>query len=80
MNRQFSHKEINTDKDLLANKHRKRLCHHIPKMQNFKILLRNHSSHIFPKIPKIKSANIQMCELVGNKLLLGWLAKMTFPA
>lgn len=78
MNRQFSHKEINTDKDLLANKHRKSLCPHIPKMQNFKILLKIILPIFFLKSPKLRVLIFKCGELVGNKLLLGQLAKMTY--
>lgn len=44
----------------------KRHCPYISKMQSFQILLR-HSSYI--TLIKIKSANTQCGELVGNKLL-----------
>lgn len=64
VNRQFTNKEINLGRDILVNKHRERLCPHISKMQNSHILLRNHYSHII--LIKIKNANTQCGELVGN--------------
>ena len=40
-------------------------------MQNFKILLRNHSSHIFPTTPNIKSADIQMWWTCREQVVIG---------
>lgn len=64
------HKQLAKEKIPMGHKHGKRHCPYISKMQSFQTLLR-HSSYII--LIKIKSANAQCGELVGNKRGIKWL-------
>lgn len=60
-NRGISYEQFAKEGIYVVNKHRKKCCSHISKMQIFQILLRTHSSHTI--LTRVKSATLSVVKL-----------------